>query len=126
MAFSFYGCRIAKNARAAGGADRQVKQSVRDVTALLHLALRPPWGAQSLTAKDAEGAKEEKSFTAKRTIVMTRTKPETTPIPTFPLRGKENFFPQEEKHSLPLRGRARVGVVCLEQGEKGDAHTFPE
>jgi hypothetical protein len=38
MAFSFYGCRIAKNARAAGGADRQVKQSVRDVTELLQLA----------------------------------------------------------------------------------------
>jgi hypothetical protein len=67
MAFSFYGCRIAKNARAAGGADREVQQSVRDVTALLHLALQPPWGAQCFTAKDAEGAKEEKSFTAKDT-----------------------------------------------------------
>ena len=30
---------------------------------------------------------------------------ETTPIPTFPLRGKENYFLLEEKHSLPLRGR---------------------
>jgi hypothetical protein len=38
MAFSFYGCRIAKNACAAGGADRQVQQSVRDVTGLLQLA----------------------------------------------------------------------------------------
>ncbi len=35
----------------------------------------------------------------------------TTPIPTFPLRGKENSFLREDKHSLPLRGRARVGVV---------------
>jgi len=38
MAFSFYGCRIAKNVRAAGGADRQVQQSVRGVTGLLQLA----------------------------------------------------------------------------------------
>jgi len=38
MAFSFFGCRIAKNVRATGGADRQVKQSVRDVTGLLQLA----------------------------------------------------------------------------------------
>jgi len=38
---------------------------------------------------------------------------ETTPIPTFPLRGKEISFLQEEKLSLPLRGRARVGVVRL-------------
>jgi len=38
---------------------------------------------------------------------------ETTPIPTFPLRGKEISFLLEEEHSLPLRGRARVGVVRL-------------
>jgi hypothetical protein len=38
---------------------------------------------------------------------------ETTPIPTFPLRGKEIFFLREENLSLPLRGRARVGVVRL-------------
>jgi hypothetical protein len=48
---------------------------------------------------------------------------ETTPIPTFPLRGKENLlfplrgkegsFLRAAKHSLPLRGRARVGVVRL-------------
>jgi hypothetical protein len=38
---------------------------------------------------------------------------ETTPIPTFPLRGKEISFLRAEKHSLPLRGRARVGVVRL-------------
>jgi hypothetical protein len=29
---------------------------------------------------------------------------QTTPIPTFPLRGKESY-------SLPFRGRVRVGVV---------------
>jgi hypothetical protein len=38
---------------------------------------------------------------------------ETTPIPTFPLRGKESSFLRAAKHSLPLRGRARVGVVRL-------------
>jgi len=37
MAFSFYGCRVAKNVRAAGSADLQVQQSVRDVTGLLQL-----------------------------------------------------------------------------------------
>ena len=37
----------------------------------------------------------------------------TTPIPTFPLRGKEveGKSASERKISLPLRGRARVGVV---------------
>jgi len=38
MAFSFYGCRIARNVRAAVRADREVQQSVRDVTGLLQLA----------------------------------------------------------------------------------------
>jgi hypothetical protein len=35
------------------------------------------------------------------------------PIPTFPLRGKEaeGKSVNERKNSLPLRGRARVGVV---------------
>jgi hypothetical protein len=35
------------------------------------------------------------------------------PIPTFPLRGKEveGKSVSERKNSLPLRGRARVGVV---------------
>ena len=37
----------------------------------------------------------------------------TTPIPTFPLRGKEveGKSAGERKSSLPIRGRARVGVV---------------
>jgi hypothetical protein len=37
----------------------------------------------------------------------------TTPIPTFPLRGKEveGKSASEVKSSLPIRGRARVGVV---------------
>jgi len=38
----------------------------------------------------------------------------TTPIPTFPLRGKEveeSTAEEIEKISLPLRGRDRVGVV---------------
>jgi len=38
----------------------------------------------------------------------------TTPIPTFPLRGKESLekvSPKTQKNPLPLRGRARVGVV---------------
>jgi len=38
---------------------------------------------------------------------------ETTPIPTFPLRGKEISLLGEEKHSLLLRGRVRMGVVRL-------------
>jgi hypothetical protein len=35
------------------------------------------------------------------------------PIPTFPLKGKEveGKSVSERKNSLPLRGRARVGVV---------------
>jgi hypothetical protein len=37
MAFSFQGCRIAKNVPAAVSADREVQQSVRVVTALLQL-----------------------------------------------------------------------------------------
>jgi len=81
MAFSFYGCRIAKNAREAVRADREVQQSVKGVTGLLQLALPPP-GPQSITAKDArtaketKDAKEEKSFTAKGTVIRTRSKPE--------------------------------------------------
>jgi hypothetical protein len=38
---------------------------------------------------------------------------EPTPIPTFPLKGKESaFFPFEGKElrSLPFKGRARVGM----------------
>ena len=38
----------------------------------------------------------------------------TTPIPTFPLKGKEvekSSAEEIEKVSLPLRGRVRVGVV---------------
>jgi hypothetical protein len=42
-----------------------------------------------------------------------RNKMKTTPIPTFPLRGKEaeGKIASESKSSLPIRGRARVGVV---------------
>jgi len=37
----------------------------------------------------------------------------TTPIPTFPLKGKEvkEKASARERNSLPLRGRAREGVV---------------
>jgi hypothetical protein len=36
----------------------------------------------------------------------------TTPIPTFPLKGKESSYAskKEKNNSLPLRGRDRVGV----------------
>ena len=39
----------------------------------------------------------------------------TTPIPAFPLKGKEPFCAPEsnKKFSLPLRGRDRVGVVLV-------------
>jgi hypothetical protein len=37
----------------------------------------------------------------------------TTPIPPFPLRGKEldEKTPRRKENPLPFRGRARVGVV---------------
>jgi len=37
----------------------------------------------------------------------------TTPIPTFPLRGKE-ISSSPKAISLPLRGRVRVGVLLIE------------
>jgi hypothetical protein len=37
----------------------------------------------------------------------------TTPIPTFPLRGKE-ISSLPNVISLPLRGRVRVGVLLIE------------
>jgi len=37
----------------------------------------------------------------------------TTPIPTFPLRGKE-ISSMPRIISLPLRGRVRVGVLLIE------------
>jgi hypothetical protein len=41
-----------------------------------------------------------------------RTQLKTTPIPTFPLRGKESFM-RDKKLPLPFRGRDRVGVFFL-------------